>query len=168
MKLRDDTMVKQTVLTQEGLDKLEKELEELKGVKRKEVAEKIKVALSFGDLSENSEYDEAKNEQAIMEARIADLEVTLKNVKVIDESELSNGLIHVGSKVQVSVKDEKTQKVREMNLKIVGSNETDPVQGFISDESAVGKALLGHAVNDVVEIEVPVGMKEYTILSISK
>lgn len=168
MKLRDDTMVKQTVLTQEGLDKLEKELEELKGVKRKEVAEKIKVALSFGDLSENSEYDEAKNEQAIMEARIADLEVTLKNVKVIDESELSNGLIHVGSKVQVSVKDEKTQKVREMNLKIVGSNETDPVQGFISDESAVGKALLGHAVNDVVEIEVPAGMKEYTILSISK
>ena len=168
MKLRDDTMIKQTVLTQEGLDKLEKELEELKGVKRKEVAEKIKVALSFGDLSENSEYDEAKNEQAIMEARIADLEVTLKNVKVIDESELSNGLVHVGSKVQVSVKDEKTQKVREMNLKIVGSNETDPVQGFISDESAVGKALLGHAVNDVVEIEVPVGMKEYTILSISK
>jgi transcription elongation factor GreA len=168
MKLRDDTMVKQTVLTQEGLDKLEKELEQLKGVKRKEVAEKIKVALSFGDLSENSEYDEAKNEQAIMEARIADLEVTLKNVKVIDESELSNGLIHVGSKVQVSVKDEKTQKVREMNLKIVGSNETDPVQGFISDESAVGKALLGHAVNDVVEIEVPAGMKEYTILSISK
>ncbi|MCI1952411.1 MAG: transcription elongation factor GreA [Clostridiales bacterium] len=161
-------MVKQTVLTQEGLDKLEKELEQLKGVKRKEVAEKIKVALSFGDLSENSEYDEAKNEQAIMEARIADLEVTLKNVKVIDESELSNGLIHVGSKVQVSVKDEKTQKVREMNLKIVGSNETDPVQGFISDESAVGKALLGHAVNDVVEIEVPAGMKEYTILSISK
>ena len=168
MKLRDDTMVKQTVLTQEGLDKLEKELEELKGVKRKEVAEKIKVALSFGDLSENSEYDEAKNEQAIMEARIADLEVTLKNAKVIDESELSNGMIHVGSKVQVSVKDEKTQKVREMNLKIVGSNETDPVQGFISDESAVGKALLGHAVNDVVEIEVPAGMKEYTILSISK
>ncbi|CAB1242524.1 Transcription elongation factor GreA [Ruminococcaceae bacterium BL-4] len=168
MKLRDDTMVKQTVLTQEGLDKLEKELEELKGVKRKEVAEKIKVALSFGDLSENSEYDEAKNEQAIMEARIADLEVTLKNVKVIDESELSNGLVHVGSKVQVSVKDEKTQKVREMNLKIVGSNETDPVQGFISDESAVGKALLGHAANDVVEIEVPAGMKEYTILSISK
>ncbi len=168
MKLRDDTMIKQTVLTQEGLDKLEKELEELKGVKRKEVAEKIKVALSFGDLSENSEYDEAKNEQAIMEARIADLEVTLKNVKVIDESELSNGLVHVGSKVQVSVKDEKTQKVREMNLKIVGSNETDPVQGFISDESAVGKALLGHAVNDVMQIEVPVGMKEYTILSISK
>ena len=168
MKLRDDTMIKQTVLTQEGLDKLEKELEELKGVKRKEVAEKIKVALSFGDLSENSEYDEAKNEQAIMEARIADLEVTLKNVKVIDESELSNGLVHVGSKVQVSVKDEKTQKVREMDLKIVGSNETDPVQGFISDESAVGKALLGHAVNDVMQIEVPVGMKEYTILSISK
>lgn len=168
MKLRDDTMVKQTVLTQEGLDKLEKELEELRGVKRKEVAEKIKVALSFGDLSENSEYDEAKNEQAIMEARIADLEVTLKNAKVIDESELSNGMIHVGSKVQVSVKDEKTQKVREMNLKIVGSNETDPVQGFISDESAVGKALLGHEVNDVVEIEVPAGVKEYTILSISK
>ena len=168
MKLRDDTMVKQTVLTQEGLDKLEKELEELKGVKRKEVAEKIKVALSFGDLSENSEYDEAKNEQAIMEGRIADLEVTLKNAKVIDESELSNGMIHVGSKVQVSVKDEKTQKVREMNLKIVGSNETDPVQGFISDESAVGKALLGHEVNDVVEIEVPAGVKEYTILSISK
>ncbi len=94
---------KQVILTQEGLEKLEQELEELKSVKRKEIAEKIKVALSFGDLSENSEYDEAKNEQAIMEARIADIEVTLKNVKVIDESELSNENIHIGSKVEVRV-----------------------------------------------------------------
>lgn len=99
---------KQVILTQEGLEKLEQELEELKSVKRKEIAEKIKVALSFGDLSENSEYDEAKNEQAIMEARIADIEVTLKNVKVIDESELSNENIHIGSKVEVRVNNPRT------------------------------------------------------------
>ena len=159
---------KQVILTQEGLEKLEQELEELKSVKRKEIAEKIKVALSFGDLSENSEYDEAKNEQAIMEARIADIEVTLKNVKVIDESELSNENIHVGSKVEVRVNNPRTGKTDVYNYKIVGSNEADPLSGNISDESAVGKALLGHGIGDKIEVEVPAGTMEYEVLAISK
>ena len=159
---------KQVILTQEGLEKLEQELEELKSVKRKEIAEKIKVALSFGDLSENSEYDEAKNEQAIMEARIADIEVTLKNVKVIDESELSNENIHIGSKVGVRVNNPRTGKTDVYNYKIVGSNEADPLSGNISDESAVGKALLGHGSGDKIEVEVPAGMMEYEVLAISK
>lgn len=159
---------KQVILTQEGLEKLEQELEELKSVKRKEIAEIIKVALSFGDLSENSEYDEAKNEQAIMEARIADIEVTLKNVKVIDESELSNENIHIGSKVEVRVNNPRTGKTDVYNYKIVGSNEADPLSGNISDESAVGKALLGHGIGDKIEVEVPAGMMEYEVLAISK
>ena len=159
---------KQVILTQEGLEKLEQELEELKSVKRKEIAEKIKVALSFGDLSENSEYDEAKNEQAIMEARIADIEVTLKNVKVIDESELSNENIHIGSKVEARVNNPRTGKTDVYNYKIVGSNEADPLSGNISDESAVGKALLGHGIGDKIEVEVPAGMMEYEVLAISK
>ena len=107
---------KQIILTQAGLEKLEKELEELKSVKRKEIAEKIKVALSFGDLSENSEYDEAKNEQAMMEARIADIEVMLKRVKVIDETELSNEHIHIGSKVEIRVTNKKTGSSDVMNV----------------------------------------------------
>lgn len=160
-------MAKQVILTQEGLEALEQELEYLKSVKRKEVAEKIKVALSFGDLSENSEYDEAKNDQAIMEARIADIEVMLKNVVVIDESELSNENIHIGSKVEVRVTPEgKPPSVKE--YKIVGSNEANPLQGKISDESAVGRALLGHGVGDKVLVEVPAGIIEYEVLGISK
>lgn len=160
-------MAKQVILTQEGLEALEQELEFLKSVKRKEIAEKIKVALSFGDLSENSEYDEAKNDQAIMEARIADIEVMLKNVVIIDESELSNENIHIGSKVEVRVTPEgKPSSVKE--YKIVGSNEANPLQGKISDESAVGRALLGHGVGDKVLVEVPAGIIEYEVLGISK
>jgi transcription elongation factor GreA len=160
-------MAKQIILTQEGLDSLEQELEELKTVKRKEIAEKIKVALSFGDLSENSEYDEAKNDQAIMEARIADIEVMLKNVKLIDESELSTENIHIGSKIQVKVTASNGTSVVK-DYKIVGSNEADPMQGRISDESVVGKALLGHTSGDTVEIEVPAGVMKYEVLVISK
>lgn len=161
-------MAKQILLTKEGLKKLEAELDELKGVKRKEVAEKIKVALSFGDLSENSEYDEAKNEQAIMEARIADIEVMLKMVKVVDESELSSEDIHIGSKVEVRMTNPLTGSCRAINYKIVGSNEVDPANGCISDESAVGKGLLGHKIGDKVSIEVPAGTMEYEVLTISK
>ena len=161
-------MVKQVALTKEGLEKLENELEELKGVKRKEVAEKIKVALSFGDLSENSEYDEAKNEQAIVEARIADIEVMLKNVRVIDESELSGENVHIGSKVEVRVVDPGTGTSSVVNYKMVGSNEADPANGCISDESAVGKALLDHGIGDKVTVEVPAGEMEYEILTISR
>lgn len=156
-------MAKQTVLTKEGLQKLQNELDELKGVKRKEVAEKIKVALGYGDLSENSEYDEAKNEQAILEARIADIEAMLKNVKVIDENELTNEHIHIGSTVTVKIDGGNAMK-----LKIVGSSEADPIMGCISDESAVGAGLLGHSVGDIVTIEVPAGTKHYEILEISK
>lgn len=161
-------MVKQVILTREGLEKLEEELEQLKSVKRKEVAEKIKVALSFGDLSENSEYDEAKNDQAIVEARIADIEVMLKNVKVIDEDELSNEDIHIGSKVEVRVTNPSTGKSNVVNYKIVGSNEVDPFNGSISDESLVGKSLLNLRIGDKVEVEVPAGIMEYEVLAISK
>ncbi|ARP49519.1 MULTISPECIES: transcription elongation factor GreA [Caproicibacterium] len=162
-------MQKQTVMTQEGYNKLEKELEELKGVKRKEVAEKIKVALGYGDLSENSEYDEAKNEQAILEARIADVEVTLKNARILTESEMNAEQIHVGSSMKVRVSDAgSTEGGREMKLTIVGSSEADPISGRISDESAVGGALMGHSIGDKVEIEVPAGKKVYEILEVIK
>jgi transcription elongation factor GreA len=161
-------MPKQVILTKEGLDKLEAELEELKSVKRKEVAEKIKVALSFGDLSENSEYDEAKNDQAIVEARIADIEVMLKNVRVIDEDELSSENIHIGSKIELRVTNPATGSSTVVNYKIVGSNEADPLSGNISDESAVGKAVLNHRIGDKIEVEVPAGTMEYEVLAISK
>lgn len=157
-------MVKQVLLTDDGLRNLEQELETLKTVKRKEIAEKIKVALSFGDLSENSEYDEAKNEQAITEARIADIESMLKNVKIIDKSELSTEVIHIGSNIKVN--DVEFDEV--CDYQIVGSNEADPANGRISDESPVGKGLLGHKVGDRVEIETPAGTMVYEVLEISK
>lgn len=157
-------MEKQVLLTDEGLKKIQDELDTLKTVKRKEIAEKIKVALSFGDLSENSEYDEAKNEQAIIEARIAEIESILKNVKVINENEIDTKTVNVGSKVKI--KDDETSE--EFEYKIVGSNEADPLQGRISDESPVGKALLGHHVKDKVEIETPGGIVKYIIMKISK
>lgn len=160
-------MAKQIVLTKEGLEALEKELEYLKTEKRKEVAEKIKIARSFGDLSENSEYDEAKNEQAIMESRIADITVTIKNAKIIGDDELSNGQIHIGSTVEVEIAMPNGVKTKK-EYKIVGSNEAAPMEGRISDESAVGKALLGRKQGEIVNVEVPAGVMKYEILSISK
>lgn len=157
-------MTKQILLTKEGLANLEKELEELKTVKRKEIAEKIKVALSFGDLSENSEYDEAKNDQAMVEARIANIEAMLKNVKIIDDSELTTESIHIGSIVKI--KDIEFDEICE--YRIVGSNEADPVNGRISDESPVGAGLLGRKVGERVEIETPGGVMAYEVLEISK
>lgn len=157
-------MAKQAMLTDEGLKNYEQELEYLKSVKRKEVAEKIKVALSFGDLSENSEYDEAKNEQAILEARISQIEAILKNVKIIDENELSNELIHVGSKVLVH----DFEMEEDATYQIVGSNEADPFNGKLSDESPVGNALLGCSVGDEVEVNTPNGVLKFKILEISK
>jgi transcription elongation factor GreA len=161
-------MAKQVILTKEGLENLVSELEELKSVKRKEVAGKIKVALSFGDLSENSEYDEAKNDQAMIEARIADIEVMLKNVRVIDEDELSNESIHIGSKIELRVTNPTTGKSSVVNYKVVGSNEADPIIGNISDESLVGKAILNHRIGEKIGIEVPAGIIEYEVLAISK
>ena len=144
-----------------------KELEELKTVGRREVAEKIKVALSFGDLSENSEYDEAKNDQAMMEARIADLEVMLQGAVVIDESELTNEKVHIGSRIEVDITSSTGAQSRR-DFKIVGSNEADPRNGKISDESAVGKALIGAKVGDVIEVETPAGISKYHIVTISR
>ena len=136
----------------------------LKGEKRKEIAEKIKVARSYGDLSENSEYDDAKNEQAMLEARIVTIEATLKNAVIIDEDAITNEHIHIGSKVRM----ENISMGREVEYKIVGSNESDPSQGKISDESPVGMALLGHAVGDVVEVETPSGSIGFKVLEISR
>ena len=153
-------------VTEEGREALEKELDYLKVVRRKEVAEKIKVALSFGDLSENSEYDEAKNDQAILEARIADLEVMLNNAKVIEKTEQDADKVHIGSNVTVSYKrGDGTEATREFS--IVGSNEANPRLGKISDESAVGKAFVGAKLGDSVEVETPGGIVVYTILSVS-
>ena len=155
---------KQTILTDEGLKKLEEELEQLKTVTRKEVADKIKVALSFGDLSENSEYDEAKNEQALVESRIVQIEAMLKNVKILDEDELTNDIVSVGSKIKLFDKEFD----EEGDYQIVGSTEADPMSGRISDESPVGQSLLGHKVGDVVEVETPGGGCLYEVLEITK
>ncbi len=157
-------MAKQVMVTAEGLKQLEEELDYLKGEKRKEIAEKIKVARSYGDLSENSEYDDAKNEQAILEARIATIEATLKNAVIIDEDSINNEHIHIGSKVKI----ENITMGREMEYKIVGSNESNPAKGKISDESPVGMALIGHSVGDVIEVETPNGILGIKVLEISR
>lgn len=155
---------KQMVLTSAGLKKLEEELDELKSVKRKEIADKIKVALSFGDLSENSEYDEAKNEQGIIEARIAEIEKTLQNVKVLDESDLNTEHVSIGNKVVL--KD--LQKNKVMELHIVGSKEVDMKNGKISDESPVGKACLGKTKGEIIDVDAPAGILKFEIMDISK
>ena len=157
-------MAKPVMLTEEGLKRLEEELEVLKGEKRKEIAERIKVASSYGDLSENSEYDDAKNEQAILEARIADIEASLKNAVLIDESEINNDKVHVGS--TVVIKNIATDK--EMTVRIVGSNESNPKEMKISDESPVGMGLIGKVVDDVAEIETPGGVVAYKVIEILK
>ena len=155
-------MAKETVLTSEGLVKLEQELENLKTVRRREVADKIKVAISFGDLSENSEYDEAKNEQAMIEARILQIEAMLKNVKILDVGELDTEVVNVGSKVHVL----DVEFDEDETFHIVGSTEANPDAGKISDESPVGKGLLGHRVGDIVAIPVPNGTVNYKIIDI--
>lgn len=153
---------KKFVMTYEGVKKLEEELDYLKTIKRVEIKEKIKVARSFGDLSENAEYDEAKNEQAFVEGRIATLENMLKNAQVVDEGDLSTDKVGVGSIVKV--KDYEFDE--EMELSIVGSAEADPMEFKISNESPVGKALLGKKVGDVVDIPLPDGTTKYEILDI--
>ncbi len=157
-------MAKEIFVTEEGLKKLEEELEFLKTVRRKEITEMIKTAKSFGDLSENSEYDEAKNEQAITEARIAELEEQLKNVQLVDASALENDVVRVG--LSVKIKNMEDNSVAE--YRIVGVTEADPFEGLISDESPIGKALLGKKVNSVVEVEIPLGSAKYKIMKISK
>ena len=155
---------KQTVLTQEGLKALEDELEELKTVKRKDIAEKIKVALSFGDLSENSEYDEAKNEQGIIEARIAEIEAVLMNVTIIDADNLSTEQVQLGNRV--TVKDISENEI--LVLHIVGTKEVNMKAGKISDESPLGKALLGHKKGETIDVEAPAGTLKFEIIDIGK
>lgn len=149
---------REIVLTSEGLQKLQDELDNLKLVKRKEISEQLKIARSFGDLSENSEYDEAKNAQAMNEARILELELTIKNARVIEASEMTNEKVHMGSKVRVfnSLLDE------EQTYTIVGSAEVEPLELKVSDESPIGKALSGAKVGDVVEVNTPNG-KVFTL-----
>jgi len=146
-------MQKDVLLTPEGLENLKKEIETLSTEKRREVAERIKEARDFGDISENSEYDDAKNEQAMLEARIATLEDKLRSASVIDASELDNEVVRVGS--LVNVKDEGSGK--SLKYTIVGSTEADPSENRLSNESPVGKALLGRKNGDSVKVQLPNG-----------
>jgi transcription elongation factor GreA len=146
-------MQKDVLLTPEGLEKLKAEIEDLSTNKRREVAERIKEAREFGDISENSEYDDAKNEQAMLEARIAQLEEKLRSAQVIDASDTSTDIVRVG--VLVHVKDEKGGKSEQYT--IVGSTEANPAEQRLSNESPVGKALLGHKKGEVVTVQLPSG-----------
>lgn len=159
-------MEKEYRMSQSRFKELSDELNYLKTTRSDEVAEQIKVARGFGDLSENSEYDEAKNDQAILEARIADLEEMLKRAVVLDESELNKETVNIGATVVISFK--KDGKKAERQFKIVGSNEANPREGKISDESAVGKALMGKKVGKSVEVETPAGVTKYKIISITR
>ena len=165
--MKRDKIISQTkknISTYEGIKKLEEELEYLKTVRRKEITEKIKVALGYGDLSENSEYDEAKNDQAFNEGRIIQLENMLKNAVVVDESEIPTDKVSVGSIVKVM----DYEFDEEVEYAIVGSAEADPMNFKISNESPVGSALLGKKVGDVVEVTVPSGVSKFEILEIRR
>ena len=157
-------MAKEIMMTQEGYDDLVKELEELKTVRRGEISEKIRIARGFGDLSENSEYDEAKHEQAIVEARIMTLEQQLKHVRIISREHLSSEVVSIGSTVEI--KDIEFGDV--MTYRIASSVESNTDMDTITDESPVGKALIGHKVGDVVDVVVPSGaIVKFEILKIN-
>ena len=155
---------KEVILTQEGFDKIEKELEYLRTEKRSEIADRIKVALGFGDLSENSEYDEAKNAQAENEAKIAELENKVRYAKIIDEKDIDTKTVQVGNTVKVL----DMEFNEEESYTIVGSTEVDLAQNKISNESPIGEALMGAKKGQVVEAQAPAGVIKYKILSITK
>ena len=155
---------KEVILTQEGFENLEKELNYLRTEKRAEIADRIKVALGFGDLSENSEYDEAKNAQAENEVKIAELENKLRYAKIIDEKDIDTETVQIGNIVRV-LDMEFDEKI---DYTIVGSTEVNLAENKISNESPLGKALLGAKKNHVVEVEAPAGVMKYKILSIKK
>ena len=155
---------KEVILTYEGLKKLEEELELLRGPKRMEIKERIKVALSFGDISENSEYDEAKNEQAYVEGRIAQLETMLKNARVIDEEDVSTDKVTIGSRVTLL----DMELNEEIVYTIVGSTEANPAKFKISNVSPVGSALMQKKKGETVEVSVPDGVLKFKILKIEK
>ena len=157
-------MAEEMLLTKEGYEKIVAEHEELVTVRRKEVAERIKEAISYGDISENSEYDSAKNEQAELEERINKLENMMRKAKIIDESSISSD--HVGIGLKVKVQEIETGEI--MNFAIVGSTEADPFEGKISNESLVGAALLGKMVDEIAEVQVPDGVVSYKVMEIKK
>ena len=155
---------KEVILTQEGFDKIEKDLEYLRTVTRVEIAERIKVALGFGDLSENSEYDEAKNAQAANENKIADLENKIRHARIIDESEIDTKTVQIGNKVKI--KDLEFDE--DLEYTIVGSTEVDLANNKISNESPIGAALLGAKKNQTVEANTPGGILKFKVLAITK
>jgi transcription elongation factor GreA len=155
---------KEVILTYEGLKKLEEELEQLRGPRRMAVKERIKAALAHGDITENSEYDEAKNEQAYIEGKIAQIETMLKNARVIDEDDVSTETVSIGSKVRLRDLDTNEESV----FTIVGSTETDPSELKISNESPIGSAIMNRKKGDTVEVTVPDGILRFKILKIGK
>ena len=157
-------MAKQYKLTKEKLEELQQELEYIKNVRENEVAEQIKVARGFGDLSENSEYDEAKNEQGKLYSRIAELEVILQHVVIVYESDAPSNIVTIGCKVTVADASGKEAGT----YKIVGSQEADPMHGIISEESPFGKALVGSKEGDTVTVEAPRGAIKYTVIKIER
>lgn len=159
-----ENMNDELLLTKEGYDKLVAEHEELVAVKRAEVAERIKEAISYGDISENAEFDSAKNEQAELEERIHKLETMIRKAKIVQEEDVSGDVVNVGLKV--TVKD--MESGQEEQYAIVGATESDPFNGKISNESSVGKALIGHKKGDQVVVEIPDGTVTYEIISIDK
>jgi transcription elongation factor GreA len=155
---------KEVILTQDGLKKLEEELEHLKSVKRREVAERIKVAIGYGDISENSEYEDAKNEQAFIEGRIITLEKMLRNARIINNDDVDINTVSIGSKVTL----QDVEFGDTVEYTIVGTAESDPSQNRISNESPVGKAILGKKKGTVVDVSVPAGIIQYKIVDIKK
>lgn len=159
---------KVVLLTKKGYEDFESELERLKSVERAEVAQRIKNASSYGDLSENAEYDAAKNEQAEMEERISYLENMLKIAEIIDEKDIQKDIVTVGAKVKISMQEPDDDTAEEMEFSVVGSAEADPTQGKISNESPIGNALLGNKVGKVIEVQVPDGVMKVEILSVNQ
>ena len=157
-------MAEVILLTQEGYDKIVAEYEDLVTVKRKEVAERIKEAIAYGDISENSEYDSAKNEQAELEERVMKLENMMRNAKILDHNEISDDAVNVG--LRIKIKEISTGEV--MDYTIVGSTEADPFEGKISNESEVGKQLIGKKIGEKVDVNVPDGVVSYEVLEICK
>ena len=154
--------MKEVVLTREGYTALKKEIEELSTTRRREVAERIKIAREFGDIAENAEYDSAKNEQAMLEARIAKLEERLASARVIEKRDISKDVVSVGSTVRLRDVDAR----QTVEYRIVGSAEANPAQLKLSNESPVGKAILGHKKGETVEVTTPRGSLKYKILEI--
>ena len=154
--------MKEVILTPEGYEKLKQEIEHLSTEKRREVAERIRTAREFGDIAENAEYDDAKNEQALLEHRIATLEERLRNARVIEKKEISKDVVSIGSKVKLRDVDAK----RTVEYHIVGSAEANPAENKLSNESPVGKAIIGHKKGDTVEVTAPRGSLKFKILEI--